>query len=271
MKFTSLYHPSNLLVPAVLASLAMSTDVQAHEDGHDETPVIKQYGLPLTLMNTIYEGTITVREMKRQGTIGVGVSNHLNGELTVVDGVVYQVAADGAATVAPDELQAPYISMIDFQPETTVRIENVISFKDLSDKLSVNFDAVNSFYAFRATGTFDYVKMASAHAVEDEDTDFFTYLDSRQMYTVEQAEGTMVGIFTPQYLATVSIPGLHFHFQTEDNATGGHVEDVRLNGVTFEIQQLDRIDVSLPVVEEFRTEPMQMIAPPSGAGAGGAE
>ncbi|MDB6176314.1 acetolactate decarboxylase [Paracoccus sp. Z330] len=256
---------------AVLATLVATNGASAHEDGHHDTPMISQYGLPLTLMNTIYEGTITAREMKKQGTIGVGVSNQLNGELTVVDGVVYQIAADGTSTVAPDELQAPYISMIDFRPDRTVTIADVTSFKDLSDKLSRNYGAVNSFYAFRATGLFDHVKMASAHAVEDGDTDFFAYLDSRQMYSVDRTDGTMVGIFTPEYLATVSIPGLHFHFQTADNKTGGHVEDVRFDSMVFEVQQLDRIDVSLPMVDEFRTEPMQMIAPPSGAGAGGAE
>lgn len=264
----------NLRLLAITAAMlfGVAFGAFAHEDGHRENvdkSAIQQYGLPITLMNTIYEGTITAKEMKTLGDIGVGVSNHLNGELTAVDGVIYSIAADGTATVAPDDLQAPYMSMLKFEPTKTITLTDIGSFKELQDAVVAQIESVNSFYAFKAKGTFEYAHMASAHGVEDEDVDFFEYLDSRQMYDLENTRGTLVGIYTPDYLGTISIPGLHFHFQNGDNTVGGHLEDIRFKSMDFEVQEFDRIDLALPNVEEFRTKKMKMIQPPSGAGAGG--
>lgn len=258
-------------LPAIVCA-ALASPALAHEDNaHHGAPAIQQYGLPLTLMNTIYEGEITAREMQSLGDIGVGVSNHLDGELTAVDGVIYLIAADGTVSVAPDTLKAPYMSMIKFEPTDTVTITDVTSFADMQKKVLDLVESVNSFYAFKATGTFEYAKMASAYGVEDEDVDFFEYLGSRQMYEREEIEATIVGIYTPDYLGIISIPGLHLHFQSADNKLGGHLEDIRFTSMEFQMQELNKINLSLPNVEEFRTEPMQMIQPPSGAGAGGSE
>jgi acetolactate decarboxylase len=245
----------------------------AHEDGHDnEAPkVIQQYGLPLTLMNSIYEGEITAKQMRELGDIGVGVSNHLNGELTAVDGVIYSIAADGTATVAPDDLKAPYMSMLKFEPTKTITVKDIGSFKELQDAITGQITSINSFYAFKAKGTFSYAHLASAHGVEDEDVDFFEYLNSRQMYDLTDTEGTVVGIYTPDYLGDISIPGLHFHFQNGDNTVGGHLEDIRFEAMNFEVQEFDRMNLVLPNGPKFRSKKMKIIAPPSGAGAGGTD
>ena len=91
------------------------------------------------------------------------------------------------------------------------------------------------------------------------------------MYDLTNVEGPIVGIYTPDYLGTISIPGLHFHFQNGDNTVGGHLEDIRFETMDFKIQEFDRIDVVLPNVPEFRSKKMQIIQPPSGAGAGGTD
>lgn len=270
---------SRLTAVATLTALLSIGTAQAHEShdhadtsatvGNDNRQAIEQYGLPLTLMNTIYEGQISAAEMKSLGDLGVGVSNHLNGELTAVDGVIYSIAADGTATVAPDDLQAPYMSMIHFEPSRTVTISNINSFSELEQAVSANITSANTLHVFKAKGLFSFTRLASAHGVEDEDVDFFEYLDSRQMYNLEQTEGTIVGIYTPAYLGTISIPGLHFHFQNADNTVGGHMEDIRFDQLDFEVQEVDRINVALPNVQKFRDIDMKMIQPPSGAGAGG--
>ncbi|MBG9996924.1 acetolactate decarboxylase [Pseudoalteromonas sp. NZS127_1] len=268
-----------LALISVTAILGISSNTIAGEsktDSHTHThstlnkgKAIEQYGLPITLMNTIYEGNITAKEMKTLGDIGVGVSNHLNGELTAIDGVVYSIAADGTSTVAPDNLQAPYMSMVKFEPTHSITVKGITSFKALSDVISAEIESVNSFYVFKAKGTFELARLASAHGVEDEDVDFFKYLGGRQMYNLEQTKGTLVGIYTPDYLGTISIPGLHFHFQNGDNTVGGHLEDIRFDEMEFEVQEFDRINLALPNVEEFRTKKMKMIKPPSGSGSGG--
>lgn len=267
MTFQSVFF--SLVTAITLTGVSQAALAHGGVHHHDTPKAIQQYGLPLTLMNTIYEGTITAEQMSELGDIGVGVSNHLNGELTAVDGVIYSIAADGTATIAPADLQAPYMSMLKFEPTKTITLKNIRSFKELQDAITAQITSVNSFYAFKAKGRFDYAHLASAHGVEDEDVDFFEYLASRQMYDLKNTTGTVVGIYTPEYLGDISIPGLHFHFQNGDNTVGGHLEDIRFDSMDFEMQEFDKINLVLPNGPEFRSKKMQIIAPPSGAGAGG--
>ena len=49
-----------------------------------------------------YTGSVTVAELKKMGDIGIGTFDKLNGELIMLDGVVYRAAGDGSVEVVGD-------------------------------------------------------------------------------------------------------------------------------------------------------------------------
>ena len=49
------------------------------------------YSLWAALVNKIYDGTLTVKEAKTHGDIGLGSYNGVDGELIMIDGIIYQV------------------------------------------------------------------------------------------------------------------------------------------------------------------------------------
>ncbi|MDV3301034.1 acetolactate decarboxylase [Mycobacterium avium] len=55
------------------------------------------------LLDGVYEGNVTVRELLRHGDFGLGTFNRLDGEMLVLDGVCYQLRADAviSARFAP--------------------------------------------------------------------------------------------------------------------------------------------------------------------------
>lgn len=84
---------------------------------------------------------------------GIGVRDHLNGELTAMDGIIYSIVATGTATVAPDDLQAPYMSMLTFEPTKTITPTNIECYKSLREAAISQISSINSFCAFRAKGS----------------------------------------------------------------------------------------------------------------------
>lgn len=229
---------------------------------HTENTV-HQYAPTLGLLNSIYVGNQTPEDMVAKGNIGIGTVNHLDGELIAVDGIVYAIDAAGGITKAPKDLESPNMTMINFQPKKTIEITNINSFVELNTALKAHATSKNSFYAYRIKGEFPYLKMASAHKVENEDVSLFEYLDTRVMYTRENIKGTLVGLYTPEYLANIVIPGLHFHFLSEDIKLGGHLEGIKFDKMTVEVQEINQVNLTLPTVEKFRNKELKQGPPPA--------
>ena len=250
-----------------------TTETQDHEHPHphnvDENGLaphtentIHQYAPTVALLNSIYEGDFTPEQMVQQGNIGIGTVNHLAGELVAVDGVVYTIDAEGGIKEAPEDLESPNMTMINFQPKKTVTVENITSYEELNKELQKYSTSKNSFYAYRIKGEFGYLNMASAHKVENEDVSLFEYLDTRVMYTRENIKGTLVGLFTPDYIGNVVIPGMHFHFLSEDITLGGHLEDIKFDKLQVEIQEINQVNLQLPQTEKFRNKTLKQGASP---------
>lgn len=253
---------------------ATTKNVHQHSNEHEHhhhhhlsknSNTVHQYSPTIALLNSIYEGNLTVDQMVNQGTIGLGTVNHLDGELVAVDGIVYKIDAKGGITRAGSDLKSPSMTMIDFQPKRKIGIENISSLKEFTSVLTSEMESKNSFYAYQIKGEFAYLKMASAHKVKNENVSLFEYLDTRVMYTRENIKGTLVGLYTPEYLGNISIPGLHLHFLSDDIKLGGHLEDIKFENLVVEIQEINQINLTLPDVKKFKENKLKQGPPPPAA------
>ena len=82
------------------------------------------------------------------------------------------------------------------------------------------------------------------------------------MYTRENIKGTLVGLFTPDYLGNIVIPGMHFHFLSDDIKLGGHLEDIKFDNLEVEIQEVNQVNLQLPETEKFRNTSLKQGAAP---------
>lgn len=56
------------------------------------------------LLDGVYDGDVTIRELLRHGNFGLGTFNALDGEMLVLDGACYQLRGDGSVRLAdPDQ------------------------------------------------------------------------------------------------------------------------------------------------------------------------
>ena len=68
----------------------------AHRHGSE----VYQISTMGALLDGVYDGDVTIRELLRHGDFGLGTFNGLDGEMLVLDGVCYQLRSDGSAQVA---------------------------------------------------------------------------------------------------------------------------------------------------------------------------
>lgn len=123
------------------------------EDNH-----IYQYSLVNALMDGVSESGITVSKLKQKGNQGLGTFTRMNGELIFLDGVVYQLQAEGNIQIPNDNDQVPFAVSTNFVPEQTREVQ----FKNKEDVEKClngfNDHAANLFITYRIKGHFEYIK-----------------------------------------------------------------------------------------------------------------
>ena len=77
----------------------------AHRHGSE---VCYQTSTMGALLDGVYDGDVTIRELLRHGDFGLGTFNGLDGEMLVLDGVCYQLRSDGSAEVAESDQRTPF-------------------------------------------------------------------------------------------------------------------------------------------------------------------
>ena len=86
-----------------LASIAgCSPAIQVDRDTIFQTSTIG------ALMKGIYDGQMTVGELRHYGDFGLGTFDALDGEMVELDGKFYQIKADGSVYAVPDNIKPPF-------------------------------------------------------------------------------------------------------------------------------------------------------------------
>ena len=89
-------------------------------------------------VNALVKGILredkTLKEVLEHGDFGLGTFNDLDGEMVLLDGVFYDLHSDGKTNVADINLETPYACVTHFKPETSVIIDEELTFDKLKKK-----------------------------------------------------------------------------------------------------------------------------------------
>lgn len=206
-----------------------------------------------SLVEGIYEQNIPFSEIKKRGDFGLGTFNDLDGEMLMVDGEIFRVAADGKVNQITDESTCtPFACVTKFQPASEETLEKELSYNEFLKWLVELMPSPNIFYAFRIAGDFTYVKTRSVPKQENY-RPLVEVAKEQPTFEFNHAPGLMVGFYTPHFMASLSVPGIHLHFLTADKSSGGHVLECRPRNVKLELQYLYTMELSLPSNLDYLT------------------
>jgi len=209
-----------------------------------------QVSTSAALVEGLYQGAVRVSRLLRHGDFGLGTFIDLDGEMVVLEGVCYRVASDGAVTTVEADRPIPYAVVTRFSAEFAKRSQQVNRFSDLVAVCDRLRSSENVFYAFRVEGKFSFVKTRVMKAVP-QGTGLKAASSGQEEFTFEDQEGTLVGLWSPGFAGSFSVPGYHFHFLSADRKRGGHVLECRAVDVTIGGCAMHEMHVSLPETAEF--------------------
>ncbi len=74
------------------------------------------------LLDGVYDGDVTIRELLEHGDFGLGTFNGLDGEMLVLDGVCYQLRGDGSAQPAEPDQCTPFAVVTWFDADRSFEV-----------------------------------------------------------------------------------------------------------------------------------------------------
>lgn len=214
---------------------------------------IYQVALLQSLTMGYFDGTITVKELKTHGDIGIGTFEGLDGELICLNGVVYRANRDCRINVMRDNDKIPFSNVTFFDKDFSVKLNNVADKESLEKIFNEQVDehGRNSFYFIKLSGTFKEILVRSESGSEEPYPTLVEALKSQNEVTLKNIDGTIVGLYCPDYMSSLNSTGWHFHFITADKKHGGHVLGLNLANGEAQFDKTDAFNMNVPTKNNF--------------------
>jgi acetolactate decarboxylase len=202
------------------------------------------------LVQGIYARAVSSSFLLNYGDFGLGTFDNLDGEMVVLDGNIYQVRSDGTVNRIVDDTGTPFAVVVHFLADQDQTIENAPTFDELTKLCDQYRDSENLFYAFRIDGHFEHVHTRAMKATLD-GLPLAKAAAIQPEFDFRDINGTLVGLWSPQFSSALNVAGYHFHFLSEDRTKGGHLLQCNGRNLRIRVERLNEFHLSLPESEEF--------------------
>ena len=203
------------------------------------------------LLDGVYDGDVTIRELLQHGDFGLGTFNGLDGEMLVLDGVCYQLRGDGSAHVAESEQRTPFAVVTWFDADNEFDVTAPVDRAGLKARIDASLSSTNLIVAVRVDGEFSEIRTRTVTEQHRPYPPFSAATEDQQEVNFTDVTGTLAGFRMPDYEQGISVAGYHSHFLDADRRHGGHALDYRLNRGRVQIGVRSDLHLSLPRTPEF--------------------
>ena len=203
-------------------------------------------------MEGIYEQKIPLTEVKKHGDFGLGTFDHLDGEMVMLDGQIYQITSDGHVSVVDEQALTPFACVTFYTPLSHDVLEREMTYDAFLEWLQKLLPSPNLCYALRIEGVFAQVKARSVPKQESYQP-LVEAAKEQPVFHFSEIAGTLAGFFTPAFMASLNVPGLHLHFLSADKHQGGHLLECRPRNIRVGVQFIHSLELALPMNLDYLT------------------
>ena len=200
---------------------------------------------------------VTVDELLRHGSIGLGTFESVDGEMIVLDGRCYRATDDGSVIEVDEEKGVSFASVTFLRKQRNFDIENITNVDALKSFLDLRIEenfGLNSMHVIRIDGTFEMIDARSENAYNAHHVELKNILKTNQKsFKFENITGTLVCLYHPDFMQGINAAGWHFHFISSDRTKGGHVFDLRFRKASAILDKVSKIEIQLPKEPAFDT------------------
>lgn len=203
------------------------------------------------LSQGVYDGSETFQMLAEHGDTGLGTLAALDGELIGLNGTFYQVKSDGSVVQVRDNATTPFAIVTFFDTDRKVNTINVTSLASYLSALNGSLENRNVMYVLEAHGCFSHVKTRSVPAQQKPYPVLTEAVKNQTVFDFDDIDGTIVGVWFPDYMAGVNVAGFHLHFIADDRRRGGHLLDFSATDLVTAIDETDNFYMALPGGGDF--------------------
>ena len=226
----------------VQAALAEALDIEHHS--------LFQVSTSGAIVQGLYQGCVSVADLRRHGDLGLGTFENLDGEMILLDGHCYQARSDGTVIEAADSELTPFASVVNFAADREATLVDVESLDACTSAIDSLRTSENGIVSFRANGTFQMLSLRAACKTES-GVDLVEATSTQAEFSFSDITGTLVGFWSPDFTKSISISGYHLHFISDDRTHGGHVLGLSANALFVELNDVCDVHLAIPETAEF--------------------
>ncbi|MBF0319372.1 MAG: acetolactate decarboxylase [Nitrospirae bacterium] len=223
---------------AIILAALLSSCAQPH--------VLYQYSSFNALLEGVYDGALTVGELKSHGDLGLGTFNALDGEMILVNSNVYQIKGDGTVYAVDDSVETPFAAAVFFNPKKSFTVEDGISCEQLQKKILQIVPSKNIFYAIKIEGDFKHIRARAVRAQRKPYPRLIDAAKDQGEFDFNNISGTIAGFYVPENFGGLSVSGVHIHFISDDRKSGGHLLSCTVSRARVEVDYLTDFFLELP-------------------------
>lgn len=235
-----------LLPSLVTARAEAESDLAASEDAVYQVAPLK------SLLEGVLAGDTPFSAVLEHGDFGLATVNPLDGEVILLEGVVYRAGTDMKVETLPADALTPFATVKRFVADGETTLRHVGAFADIAKLLDPQLPTVNVPYAVRIDGTFNRLRLRSVPPQIEPYPRLDAVIAQQSVREFERIDGTLVGFRFPSYFTGVNATGYHFHFISRDRTIGGHVLDVQAAEVAVRFDAASTFTLRLPQDAAFR-------------------
>lgn len=203
------------------------------------------------LLTGVYDGHMSLKELRKHGDFGIGTFGALDGEMILLDGVFYQIRADGKVSKPDLSIRTPFACVTKFAADSMEIIGEPVDMKKLEDRIDEIVPQPNRFCAFIVRGDFVSIRTRSVPAQKKPYPPLAEVTKNQPVFSLSKVRGTLIGFRSPPFVKGVNVPGYHMHFLADDLSGGGHVLEFELSRGTLEADTVHEwLNVFLPAEDE---------------------
>ena len=200
---------------------------------------------------------VSAGELLQKGDTGLGTFENVDGEMIVMEGRCYRADQDGQVSVVDPKTGVPFAAVARLYGEHRFELNampNIDSVRaELTERIEGRF-GLNSMHVVRIDGEFEKVDARSESPYRSHHVTLKEILGKTQKaFVFENIRGSLVGVYFPDFMDGINMPGWHLHFLSEDRTKGGHVFDVSVREGTAMVDKICSMELDLPKEAAFDT------------------
>jgi acetolactate decarboxylase len=155
-----------------------------------------------------------------------------------------------------DDCPVPFATVTRFSSDQTATINAIDSLETLQTRLDALRPSQNVFVGLRVDGLFERIDMRAACKARPGEG-LVEATGHQSKYGFDAIEGTLVGMWTPEYAKAIGVPGYHLHFLSKDRTRGGHVLGLRAARLDVAMHLETDIHIGIPETHAFLEADLQ--------------